>query len=89
MIIVGKGTMVTQQITTTVRVVQRGNNTRSGNPQYTVTTDAGVFKTVPDGAVAYGISNSEYQGEVKLTLDGAHIVGVSTLDATSFVGQQF
>ncbi|WP_195166026.1 hypothetical protein [Mycobacteroides abscessus] len=76
-----------QQITTTIRAVQRGTNTANGNPQYTVTTDDGVFKTEPDGSVAFGISNSEYLGEVKLILSEKNrIVGVSTPDGSSTVG---
>lgn len=80
--------LVAHQITATIQVVQRDANTRAGNPQYTVITDVGVFKTAPDGAVAYGVGNSEYQGEVKLTLSGKQIVGVSTLDGASFIGRQ-
>ena len=79
---------MTQKITTTITSVTRGNNSTDGNPRYTVNTTDGTWKTVQDGSVAYGISNSEYHGEVILTIDKNEIVGVSTVDGKYFTGRQ-
>lgn len=79
---------MTQKITTTITSVTRGNNSKDANPRYTVNTTDGTWKTVQDGQVAYGISNSEYHGEVILTIDKNEIVGVSTVDGKYFTGRQ-
>lgn len=79
---------VTHQIKTTITAVTRGASTRDGNPRYTVNTTDGTWKTVKDGAIGYGIANSEFQGEVILTIDKNEIVGVSTVDGQHFTGRQ-
>lgn len=79
---------MTRQITTRISGVDRGKNTRDGNPQYTVFTDDGAFLTSRDGAVAYGIGNSEYRGPVVLTVEGNHVVGAATLNGEHFIGRQ-
>ena len=60
---------------------------RDGNPRYEVTTEQGVWKTTPGGTVGYGISNSEYQGPVILTIDHGLIVGVATPDGHHHTGR--
>lgn len=79
---------MTHQITTTITGVTRRTSSSDGNPRYTVNTTAGTWTTVKDGSVAYGITNSEYQGEVILTLDKEEIIGVSTVDGQYFTGRQ-
>lgn len=61
---------------------------KDGNPQYTVHTADGSWKTIDGGAVGYGISNPEYQGEVILTIDNDKIVGVCTVDGEYLTGRQ-
>lgn len=50
-------------ITTMTRGHSRRFNTKSSNPRYTITTDAGSFSTAKDGAFAYGLTNSENLGD--------------------------
>ena len=79
---------MTHQITTTIIGMTRGASSKNNNPRYTVNTTDGTWKTGQDGQVGYGISNSEYAGEVILTLDKDEIVGVSTVDGRYFTGRQ-
>lgn len=73
----------------TVETVERLPSTnKDGNPRYRVHTDRGTWLTTPGGSVAYGIENSEYQGDVVLVLDGDEIVGVSTIDGAIASGRQ-
>lgn len=79
---------MTHQIQTTITAVTRGASSKDGNPRYTVNTTDGTWETVKDGAVSYGITNSEFQGEVILTIDKNEIVGVSTVDGLHLTGRQ-
>ncbi len=79
---------MTHQITTTIIGMTRGTSSKNNNPRYTVNTTDGTWKTVQDGQVGYGITNSEYSGEVILTIDKDEIVGVSTVDGKYFTGRQ-
>lgn len=79
---------MTHQITTTIIGITAGTSTKDGNPRYTVNTTDGTWKTAEDGQVGYGITNSEYAGEVILTIDKNVIVGVSTVDGEYFTGRQ-
>jgi hypothetical protein len=79
---------MTHQITTTITGTTRDTNSKDGNPRYTVFTSDGTWRTAEDGQVGYGITNSEYAGEVILTLDKNQIVGVSTVDGEYFTGRQ-
>lgn len=80
--------MARKQIQTTIIDTERRDNSKNGNPSYLVHTADGIFRTVVDGSVAHSIANSEYKGEVLLTLDGTRIVGVSTIDGKYFAGAQ-
>jgi hypothetical protein len=80
--------MSVERKTVTITDVQYMSS-NEGNPRYRVTTNQGTWPTAPGAQVGYGISNSEYQGEVILTIDGGgNIVGVSTVDGSSSTGQQ-
>ncbi len=50
----------------------------NGNPRYRVTfADGTTFTTEPDAQVNYGITNSDYDGDVEIELNGAgRIVGI-------------
>ncbi|MBM4574772.1 hypothetical protein GS896_27330 [Rhodococcus hoagii] len=71
-----------------IRNVEYISSSKNGNPRFRVHAEQGSWTTAPDAAVARGIENSEYRGEVILTLDGGSIVGVSTVDGTHFAGRQ-
>lgn len=80
---------MSERRTVTIHAVQRAAKVnKEGNPQYTVTTDQGTWRTAPGGAVGYGISNSEYAGEAILTIDDGVIVGVATSDGKHLSGRQ-
>lgn len=76
------------RITTTITAVTRGSSSKSGNPRWNVITTDGAWMTVADGAVGYGIGNSEYRGAAVVTIDNIQIVGVSTVDGQQFTGRQ-
>ncbi len=79
---------VTHQIRTTITSTDFYRTNKDGNPQFTVHTTAGSWKTVDGGSVGYGIENAEFQGEVILTIDRDKVVGVSTVDGERFAGRQ-
>lgn len=80
--------MAVEKKRVTIEKVEYMSSNKDGNPRFRVHTDRGVWLTTPGGAVAHGIENSEYRGEVVLTLDEGEIVGVSTVDGTQFTGRQ-
>jgi hypothetical protein len=56
--------------------VRRMGNSVNGNPQYSVNTDEGAWKTKPDAAVSYEIPNWVGR-DCWLTIDGyGYIVAV-------------
>lgn len=77
-----------KQIRTTITATTRTGSDKDGNPRYTVQTTDGTWKTVAGVAVAYGIENSEFRGEVLLTIDDRFIVGASTINGSSLSGRQ-
>lgn len=79
---------MTHRVTTTIMETTRERSDSNGNPRFTVNTAHGVWKTVAGGQVAMGITNSEYQGDVVLTMERNQIVGVATLDGKHFTGRQ-
>ncbi|WP_301851083.1 hypothetical protein [Rhodococcus pyridinivorans] len=72
----------------TIEKIEYMSSDRAGNPRFRVYTDGGVFTTISGGAVALGIQNQEFQGEVILTLEKGEIVGVSSVDGKHFTGRQ-
>lgn len=80
--------MTVERKTVTITKVEYIGSNTDANPRYRVTTNQGSWLTASGGSVAYGIQNSEYQGEVIITLDGEDLVGVSTLDGAHFTGRQ-
>lgn len=72
----------------TIIGMTRAASSKGGNPRYTVNTSDGTWKTVQDGQVGHSIANSEYSGEVILTIDKNEIVGVSTVDGEHCTGRQ-
>lgn len=80
--------MSVERKTVTITDVEHMSSNGDANPRYRVTTNEGTWPTTPGGQVAYGIANSEYRGEVILTIEGGNIVGVSTVDGSSFTGRQ-
>lgn len=57
------------KVKTRIVAIDRGVNTKSGNPHYTVVTVDGSFDTEMDGAINYGITNAEFKNvDVILTL---------------------
>lgn len=79
--------MSVERKTVTVTDVQYMSS-GEGNPRYRVITNQGTWPTAPGAQVGYGITNSEYRGEVILTIDDGNIVGVSTVDGSAFSGRQ-
>lgn len=80
--------MSVERKTVTITDVQYMSSNGDANPRHRVITDQGTWPTAPGGQVGYGITNSEFRGEVILTIDGGDIVGVSTVDGSSFTGRQ-
>lgn len=80
--------MATERKQVTVDKVEYMSSNGDGNPRFRVHTDQGTWLTTPGGAVAHGIENSEYQGEVVLVLDKGEIVGISTVNGEHFIGRQ-
>ena len=79
--------MAVRKIQTKIRAITRRVNSADRNPRYTVVTDDGVFGTIDDGAVNYGLTNSEYRGgDVILTVRGSSIIGVSAVSGEYTVG---
>ena len=74
--------------TVTIVGVQYMSSNKDGNPRFRVTTNQGTWTTAPGASVGRAIENSEYQGEVIVTIDGGNIVGVSTVDGTITAGRQ-
>ncbi|WP_420879156.1 hypothetical protein [Rhodococcus sp. (in: high G+C Gram-positive bacteria)] len=72
----------------TVRTVEPTSSAKNSSLRYRVHADQGSWLTAPGGAVAYGIANSEYRGDVFLVLDGGEIVGASTVDGAHHTGRQ-
>lgn len=66
---------------------ERMQNTQSGTPRYRIVTGRGTYTTVRDGAVNYGIANSDFRDcDVVFTLIGGDITGISTLDGRATAG---
>jgi hypothetical protein len=84
----GATLMAVERKQVTIEKVEYMSSNKDGNPRFRVHTDQGPWLTTPGGAVAHGIENSEYQGEVVLVLDGGEIVGISTVDGAHFTGRQ-
>nr|WP_296774201.1 hypothetical protein [Rhodococcus sp. (in: high G+C Gram-positive bacteria)] len=80
--------MSVERKTVTITDVQYMSSNGDGSPRHRVITNQGTWPTTPGGQVGYGITNSEFRGEVILTIDGGDIVGVSTVDGSSFTGRQ-
>ncbi|MEB3023044.1 MULTISPECIES: hypothetical protein [Mycolicibacter] len=79
---------MTHTLSTTITGTTRTGADKDGNPSYTVSTTDGTWRTAPGSQVGFGITNSEFQGEVILTIDNDLIVGVSTPDGEHFTGRQ-
>lgn len=77
---------MTKQLQTEILETWRVPKSKNGNLNVVVHTKSGTYRTGVDSQVAYGIENSEYLGEVILTIDDGRIVGVQTLDGKYHTG---
>ena len=80
--------MTVERKQVTIQKVEYTSSNKDANPQFRVETDRGTWLTEPGASVARAIENSEYQGEVILTIRDGNIVGVCTLDGLTFAGVQ-
>jgi hypothetical protein len=64
------------------RTTERMRSSVNGNPRWQVTFDDGShWPTAPDSSCAYGINNSELDGEVQILLNSrSNIVDIRPLD---------
>lgn len=64
------------QVTKTIAMTERLTNSENGNPRYRIVwTDGTANNTMPDAAIAHGITNSEYQGvPLLVTLERGQVI---------------
>lgn len=69
--------MMASEYSKSGRVTSRLNNTSQGNARFMVTfSDGTQFKTARDSQVNYKIENSEYDGDVVVTVENGEITHI-------------
>ena len=68
--------MAEYQLDVTLDYVERLNNSHYGNPRYLLHfTDGSCYRSEPEAAFSYGITNSEYYDvPLRITVNGRRLV---------------